>query len=196
MIIYKITNKINNKVYIGKTTRTIEKRWYQHCHCNNTSTAIHNAIVKYGTDNFVIEQIDSAKTIEELNSKEMFYIKYYNSKNEGYNCTDGGEGTKNYKWNNKQKEQASINNARFWKGKHLQEEHKKKISQSRKKCRVSDKTRSKQSIPIICIETNIEYFGSREAGRKLKINNSSIIQCCKGRRKTAGGYHWKYKDIA
>lgn len=48
--------------------------------------------------------------------------------------------------------------------------------------------------PIICIETNIIYYGSRDVERKTGINRSSIKDCCNKRKncKTAGGYHWKY----
>jgi hypothetical protein len=47
---------------------------------------------------------------------------------------------------------------------------------------------------VICIETGITYNSIKEAGQKTKINNNDICQCCKGRKKTAGNYHWKYKD--
>ena len=74
-IVYKITNKLNGKVYIGQTTEGIEKRWKRHCGYQiNDGTYFHNAIKKYGAENFTIEIIDKAKNQEELNELEFFYI--------------------------------------------------------------------------------------------------------------------------
>lgn len=50
----------------------------------------------------------------------------------------------------------------------------------------------RMSKKVLCVETNIIYPSTREAGRQ--INSSSIVSCLKGRRKTAGGYHWRYAD--
>lgn len=82
MFIYKITNIQNNKVYIGQTIRPIEERFKRHINdaLNNIlDTHFARAIRKYGKDSFIIEQIDSANTAEELTSKEQYWIKYYNS---------------------------------------------------------------------------------------------------------------------
>ena len=91
MWIYKITNIQNQKVYIGQTIRPIEQRFHRHINdaMNNIlDTHFARAIRKYGTDNFIIEEIDSAKTQNELNKKEQYWIQYYNSVNNGYNETD------------------------------------------------------------------------------------------------------------
>ena len=91
MFIYKITNKINNKVYIGQTIRLIEQRFQRHVSdaINNIlDTHLARAIRKYGQENFYIEQIDTAKTQDELNIKEQYWIRFYNSINDGYNETD------------------------------------------------------------------------------------------------------------
>ena len=92
--IYKITNKINGKSYIGQTIQNVKERFYQHCatKCSKavSNMAIHRAIKKYGKSNFtveVIEEIDSAN----LNDRERYWIKYYNSYNNGYNSTKGGQ---------------------------------------------------------------------------------------------------------
>lgn len=96
MIIYKATNQTNNKVYIGQTINTLEYRLNQHLRetkCNKRKNSyFHNAIEKYGIENFVFEQIDEAHTIDELNEKEIYWIKYYNSTNKkfGYNLDSGG----------------------------------------------------------------------------------------------------------
>lgn len=91
MWIYKITNIQNNKVYIGQTIRPIEQRFYRHLNdaINNIlDTHFARAIRKYGKDNFIIEEIDTAQTQDELNQKEQYWIKFYNSVEEGYNETD------------------------------------------------------------------------------------------------------------
>lgn len=51
-----------------------------------------------------------------------------------------------------------------------------------------------QSKPVICVETGIIYPSMQEVERLLKIHNSHICDCCKGRRKRAGGYHWEYVE--
>ena len=91
MIIYKITNLINNKVYIGQTIRTLQQRFNRHINDamnNNLNTHFARAIRKYGPENFAIEIIDTATSQDELTQKEQYWIGYYNSINEGYNETD------------------------------------------------------------------------------------------------------------
>lgn len=101
--IYKITNLINNKVYIGKTCRNIQTRWNEHCSCaiNKTDNFhLHNAIFKYGKSNFTIEEIDHTDDSNILNQLEQKYIKQYDATNpqKGYNLTFGGEGRMKYNW--------------------------------------------------------------------------------------------------
>ena len=72
MIIYKITNKENGKMYIGQTINSIEDRWHRHCNdaMNNIlDTHFARAIRKYGKENFTIEEIDTASSQDELNKK-------------------------------------------------------------------------------------------------------------------------------
>ena len=91
MWIYKITNIQNNKVYIGQTIRPVEQRFHRHMNdaLNNIlDTHFARAIRKYGKENFIIEMIDTAKSQDELNQKEQYWIRYYDSVNKGYNETD------------------------------------------------------------------------------------------------------------
>lgn len=96
MIIYKITNLINNKIYIGLTKTSLKLRWQRHYgdakRCKTRLLQL--AIRKYGQENFKIEEIDRANSLEELSKLEKFYIKKYNSQdwNIGYNMTSGGDG--------------------------------------------------------------------------------------------------------
>lgn len=90
--IYKITNKVNGKSYIGQTRYTIEFRWRQHLH-KKDNTYFHNAIRKYGADNFIVEKLEECN-IEDLNEREIYYIAKYNTFKDGYNLTIGGDGNR------------------------------------------------------------------------------------------------------
>lgn len=87
--IYKITNKINGKSYIGQSNN-IERRLLEHQIKGSSSRIpLDIAIQKYGKDNFTYEVIEQCK-ISELNEKEQYWIKFFNTKTNGYNCSDGG----------------------------------------------------------------------------------------------------------
>lgn len=91
--IYKITNSINNKVYIGQTITTLKHRFSQHkCSALNKErkNALYNAIRKYGIENFFIENIETLPN-NLLNQREQYWIKFYNSYKNGYNSTIGGD---------------------------------------------------------------------------------------------------------
>ena len=92
--IYKITNKINNKIYIGKTKKSVEQRYKRHIiSSRNPKTYLHYSMNKYGVNNFCVEIIEEVK-IDELNNREKHWIEFYKSNNRknGYNCTAGGDG--------------------------------------------------------------------------------------------------------
>ena len=93
-VIYKITNKINGKIYIGKTFQDVNVRFIQHFKINEP-TLIHKAMIKYGIDNFSLDIIYSSPDINDINNKEIYYINYYGSRDKsiGYNICKGGEGT-------------------------------------------------------------------------------------------------------
>ena len=101
--IYKVTNKVNGKLYIGLTTLTIEKRLALHfaeAKANKDNRPFYNAIRKYGQDNFQIELIEEVDN-ELLAQREQFWIKelhtYVNDKeSKGYNATLGGDGVIHY----------------------------------------------------------------------------------------------------
>lgn len=101
--IYKVTSKINGKIYIGKTESSIEERWKSHLRASfnenhkDYNLAFHRAIRKYGEDNFIIEQIDSG-TGDILKEKEQSWIAFYDSYKNGYNCTFGGDGQCKYNY--------------------------------------------------------------------------------------------------
>lgn len=87
--IYKITNKINGKIYIGQSN-DIYRRFYEHQTKGGTSRIpVDVAIQKYGKDKFSYEVLEEC-SIDELNQKETFWIKKLNAIENGYNCSEGG----------------------------------------------------------------------------------------------------------
>ena len=93
-LIYKFTNKLNNKIYIGQTTQTLEQRINKHLQQLNDETYFHRALKKYGINNFNIEIIEQNIPLSELDNREIYWIKYYDSyytSNKGYNLTKGGQ---------------------------------------------------------------------------------------------------------
>ena len=144
MWIYKITNIQNNKVYIGQTIRPVEQRFQRHM-----TDAMHNildthfarAIRQYGPTNFSYLIIDTAQTQEELNQKEQYWIKYYNSVKEGYNETDAIEKCGGNTYQSKTKEEMEV--------------IKEKIRQTK----IGSKNPMARKIKRINIETNeVEIF--------------------------------------
>lgn len=96
MYVYKITNMLNDKVYIGITTRTIEERFQEHKYRLNERKHLHlySSMIKYGVQNFKVEELEKCDSIESLFTKEREWIKKFDSTNPdiGYNNTNGGEG--------------------------------------------------------------------------------------------------------
>lgn len=95
MIIYIVINKINKKIYIGKTTKSLDRRIKQHYNDVNINrlTWFHKALKKYNKKDFIWLKIESAKDKNDLNNKEKYWIKFFKKKNIIlYNLTDGGDG--------------------------------------------------------------------------------------------------------
>ena len=89
--IYKITNKINNKCYIGQTS-DYKRRFQEHKmkgYGNENNKLLYYAFDKYGIDNFTFEIIEDKTPL--YNEREKYWIKYYDSFENGYNMTEGGD---------------------------------------------------------------------------------------------------------
>lgn len=178
MKIYKITNKINGKCYIGQTIMsTPKKRWTAHC-CRTSKSIISQAIQKYGKENFTFEVIAEASSLEELNEMEKFNIAANRSlAPEGYNIASGGEGVggKRPGWKN---------TTTWTLGQHPSSKTEWKSGQ----CPVSSRNRP---VKVKCIETNVIYNTITEAANSVGGLSPGIIKVLKGERKRYKGFHWK-----
>lgn len=100
--IYKITNQLNGKCYIGQSI-DIKMRWIQHLYCGKNGIQkgkLYPAMLHDGIDNFQFEVLEECNlSQEELNNKERYWINYYNSFNNGYNSTPGGQGEDSWQYN-------------------------------------------------------------------------------------------------
>lgn len=92
---YKITNKVNGKSYIGKTTKTVQERWKEHLkevgkeRCANRP--LYRSIKKYGASSFIVETLEEVP-LEHLSKREIYWIEHFHTYGNGYNATLGGDG--------------------------------------------------------------------------------------------------------
>lgn len=127
MIIYKVTNRINGKIYIGQTIQPLVIRWDAH---TRKGCVLYAAIQKYGKENFTVEQIDTATSRDELDQKEQYWIAHYDCiAPKGYNLTSGG---RHYEFSDEVLKKKLENAPRGEKhpmfGKHHSDETKRKLS--------------------------------------------------------------------
>lgn len=193
--VYKHQNLVNGKIYIGITSQKPEDRWRNGAGYYNHKK-FYAAILKYGWDNFSHDILYVGLTEAEACQKEKELIKLYNSKNNGYNLTDGGDGTSGYhhtdatkrkisqsqKRNNHQKKTAQIN---AWNSTHKQnhvEMMKKRWEDDNFKTEMAEKHKKK----ILCITTGQVFNSVNEAAQYAGISPSGISKCLKGVQKSAG----------
>lgn len=230
--IYKITNKLNGKFYIGQSRR-MSARWKKHCcpSAANRNMPIARAIQAYGKENFKFEVLEFC-SIAELNAKEIEYIRKLNPK---YNITAGGEGSNGHKVSKKSREILRAHAKRQWAG-YTEEEKKRRLlnltgprkghpvsEETRQKIRAaatlqrltkeqSELRRKKCSEHLKRLHAERPYLRSRavamldphtgnvlkifptakEAGSSIGRHPSTVTGVCKGRKKTAGGFGWRY----
>lgn len=164
MIIYKVTNLINKKVYIGQTIRTLEQRKWQHLEAakHGCKTHFYNAIRKYGAENFVFEIIDEASSLAELNELERYYIDKYNSVRCGYNMVDGSRNNVMFLPSIKQKHLESMRSL----------ETRLKISNSMKEYRKKHPWSAEQRQKF----ANSKYGNKNFAGHKLTEEHKEALR--------------------
>lgn len=130
MLIYKVINKINGKIYVGQTAGNFERRKILHLSRARgvSNLPFYNAIRKYGPEDFVWEILEECRTIEELNEREEYWIKELNTiAPNGYNLKYGG---KNSLYSEESRERMS-EAKKGKKRKPFSEEHRKNMSEAK-----------------------------------------------------------------
>lgn len=91
-VIYKIYNDINDKIYVGQTIQPLIRRWQSHIKDSKTKeTHLYRAMRLYGVEHFLIQPIEENIPNDQLNDREIYWIEYFDSYNNGYNSTRGGD---------------------------------------------------------------------------------------------------------
>ena len=183
-IIYRVTNLINNKIYIGQTVTSLITRrigHYSNARRGTFDIPFHKAIRKYGEDAFLWEVADVAWSRDDLNDKEKKWIAFYdsNKRDKGYNATIGGDA-----FGGKGEEN-------FWYGKQRTEENKAKISETLKETR--KKNGSPRDKPVVQLTIKGEFVSEYKNAKVSGFDNKAVNACCKGRQVSCGGYLWLYK---
>lgn len=182
MLIYKITNNINGKVYIGQTQRTFEERvrsYKNEYKFSKRKRPITDAMKLYGFDNFTFQIVeDNIQSKEELDEKERYYIQMYQSlcNQNGYNIELGGNSA----------------------GKHSPETI-KKISENQKgsKNHMYGK-RGKLNVtskPIIELTTGTVFESASLAAEHFNVNLSHVCSIARGERGSTQGYVFRYLNL-
>lgn len=217
--IYILNNIKNNKKYVGQTTRLSNKRIKSHI---RKKSIIGLALKKYGEESFqkfiffVPEFLLDDFEVELIKKLDCISPKGYNLDSGGnknkHHCNETkkkiSESHKgkiigkvhSEEWKNKlSKRMSGKNNPQY--GKKYTKETKEKMSNSQSGKHIGIKNAmygrkgklSPQSKKIICVETKEVFDSIVEAGLHFNIKcNSCISLCCTGKRKTSGGYHWRY----
>jgi group I intron endonuclease len=168
--IYKITNTINNKVYIGQSI-DIERRWKKESKLNGINQHLRSSFQKYGIENFKFEVLVECEDVD-LDRLEIYWIDFYNSTDRtcGYNKNSGGSnGIPNEETRKKQSD-AHKGKPSYNLGKKASEESKKKMSESHKK--MTDETKRKMSESMK--GKRLSDDTKRKIGEKLKGNKHAL----------------------
>lgn len=213
--IYKITNTVNNKVYIGKTSYTVEKRFQQHCTDSKKLSLkdrpLYRAFNKYGIENFTVEIIEEVSE-EESSIREIYWIDQYGSYNSGYNATLGGEGKSIYNHQEiinmlKEIPYPKIVSSYFNCSTSLIQDL-AKANEIQLRNRSNDKMRELSKKMISQYDkmgNHIQNFDAIADAAKWCFENGlcsdkltgvrgHISEVANGKRKSAYGYIWKYKE--
>lgn len=201
--IYQITNKINGKIYIGKTEFSLQKRFKEHCQdafrekCEKRP--LYAAMRKYGIENFEISLIEETDTPEE---REVYWIEQKRSFKNGYNATLGGDGKKYIDYDlviatyNELK--SAVDVAKVL---NIHEDSVRKIL----KINNIDTYSSQEVIlrkygnVILQYDMNMNFIQSfpsiKAAAKALGKNGvSHISDACKGKRQSAYGFKWQFAN--
>ena len=198
--IYKITNTINDKKYIGKTEhQNPYKRFLEHKKDAKReyrkTRSLYKAMNKYGVENFIFEVIEEVPN-ELASIKEQYYINLFNTYKNGYNETIGGDGTPFVKFHKDE----IISRYRIGQSiSQISKEMKhdpKSIVKVLKENNIEIDYTPRNRLPVAQIDpsTNkiLKVFASACEAEKEVPTGKHINEACKGSRKLAGGYRWAY----
>lgn len=204
--IYIIKNSKNSKVYIGQTLRDINIRWKEHLrHSDSYDQPLYKAMQKYGKENFFIQCLEECPD-ENLNEREKYWISYFDSYNNGYNATLGGQD--NFVMSSKVEQVLNLWYNNYTVNKIVEETglnvetvrsylNKNGITHENIRTRANkaiSKSRSKAILQYDLRGNFIrEWSSSMEVERELQISHGNIGSVCNGNRKSAGGFIWKHK---
>ena len=216
--IYKIENLINGSIYIGQSI-DIEKRWSTHISIlnqnNHYNAHLQNAWNKYGSENFQFSIVEECKPLE-LNDREIYWIKKYDSFINGYNLTSGGGNTESFSKSVIQFDMNGKELNRYFSISEAETTTGINYSMISECCSHKRKTaggyiwqyedgfvsipswhfQSRKFREICQINDDgkiINIFpSSAEAKRVTGICDTSIIRRCRGTLQSAGGYKWRY----
>lgn len=192
--IYKITNIINNKCYIGQSIN-IKRRWEEHLYANTHCTFLRYAMAKYGRNAFTFEVLEECPQ-DQLNSREQYWIQYYNSYGEnGYNLTMGGDGM--VKYSVEAIYETYLNTNSMSKTANQIGCHVNTVRNVLHEFGIN-LSEQQQDKPVECIDTEtLEivaiYPSIGEAARSLGVDHTAITQALNGKNKTSCGYYWQLK---
>lgn len=179
-IIYKYTSP-SGKCYIGQTINESNRRSvFFNMNKEYAGPKINMARAKYGPNNFdyevifAVESLNREEVIEILDDKEVQYIKLYDSFNNGYNSNEGGKG-----------------------GTHIiTESTRDKLSAATKEYYQTHKSATAKAVLQYSLTGNFiqEWESAKQAGEALDIIPGAITNVCKGNRKVAGDFLWRYRS--
>ena len=175
---------------------------------------------KYGENDFKFYILEYCEE-KDLDNKEIYYINFYNTTDReyGYNLKSGGqfnchlteevkskisESNKKAYQNQELRNLRSINALIQWSNSEIKEKimgsnngmygkcHTEESKQKMRDKKVGKRSFRRNTTPVLCIELNKEFDDATEAGKELSLDGSAILKVCQGKRKTCGGYHWKF----
>ena len=204
--IYKITNKQNGNIYIGQTRIDVIGRWKTHCNISYNQNseeyhfALHKAIRKYGVEGFSVDTIEECPD-DKLNERERFWIAYYDSYNNGYNESLGGDGHSKYNYDDIVNYYLSHNFSLKDTCAHFQIYDQVVYSALKNKnINYKNLPRKREGIKkvgkkILLVEKNIVFNNMAEIDKYFgKKAHPNIRRCLNGVTKKAYGYTWKELD--
>lgn len=210
--IYKITNKVNSKVYIGQTSRSIEIRWQEHLrhafepNISGYNNHFYKAVRKYGADNFIIELVEQCDN-DIMSEREIFWIDFYNSYNSeyGYNLTRGGEGTRSINYEEVYSRYDSGESlAEISKNMDISRSNLTQILKGYKRYNVDmnimrgyqymSKTKGTPVCQYDLFGNLIDIFPSSKAAARAvpKTTHANISKVCKTKNGLSGGFQWRF----